>query len=171
MSDGGWNQNERQAGGGDDGVSVEDGEIAIDPTGKYLISRTSDRLVYADLSTGEVDELEGLSRTVRVTFDHEGTSLFLTRTTRAPSSNDDYSNDDYVESTPGELVRYDVEEQKQLWSRPVMLALGWDQALATMPWLDVTEDDRYVVVTYNVRVGVIDAATGDVAKTIEVPEA
>jgi hypothetical protein len=168
MSEGGWNQNERQAGGGDDGVAVERGEIAIDPTGKYLISKLSDRLIYAELSTGQAEVLPGLSNAVRVTFDHQGTSLFVTRSHSQLQLGDD--EDESLPLGPGELVRYDIARQRELWSHPVSLHLSFDDDFAASPWLDVTEDDRFVVVTYPRHVEVIDAATGELTKTVQVQD-
>lgn len=166
MSDGGWNQNEREAGGGDEGVVVERGEIAIDPTGQYLVSRTSDRLMYASLDSGEVRELLGLSDTARVTFDHEGKSLFVTRGIDGIETQEE-SDASYL--VRGELVRHDVATNARVWARPLQISLSWSDELESMPWLDVTEDDRHVVVTDYDTVRVLDAANGELEKTIAVP--
>ena len=40
--EGGLNQNERAPGDGDEGVNVGFGEIAIDPTGAYFLSRSDE---------------------------------------------------------------------------------------------------------------------------------
>jgi DNA-binding beta-propeller fold protein YncE len=160
MGDGGWNQNERMAGGGDEGVSVETGEIAIDPTGRYLISKSDRALIHAELESGAARELDGLRRTSRVTFDRDGTSLFLTRgVTRLPQLGQD--------QTSGELVRYDVAQERELWTIPVTLTFDWQDEAETSPRLDVTEDDRFVIATYLNRVDVIDAAAGRVVKSID----
>ena len=50
--EGGLNQNERTAGNSENGVEVGFGELAIDPTGAYVLSRSEDALVYGDLETG-----------------------------------------------------------------------------------------------------------------------
>jgi hypothetical protein len=171
MSEGGLNQNERQAGGGDEGVAVEQGEIAIDPTGQYLISKLSTRLVHADLRSGETKVLPGLSQAVRVTFDHQGTSLFVTRSHSRLQLDDEDDDSPSIGLGAGELVRYDVAQRRELWSLPITLELGrGDQGLGAAPWLDVTEDDRFVVVTYPDRVDVLDATTGERKKTVHVPE-
>jgi len=168
LNDAGSNQNERQAGGGDDGVAVERGELAIDPTGQYLISRTSDRLVHVDLSTGEVGALSGLSNAARVTFDHRGATLFVTRAVSA-SMRGKYDFQDGSSSERGELVHYHVGKQQRVWSRPVTLSLDWTRdEPASWPRLDVTEDDRYLIVSYPERVEVVDASSGQLTKTVAV---
>ena len=56
-TEGGLNLNEQRPGDGDMGVQVGFGEIAVDPTGKFLLSRTENALVYGDLTTAELRKL------------------------------------------------------------------------------------------------------------------
>src|SRR5688572_19409980 len=68
--DGGLNENEREAGDGDEGVNVAFGEIAIDPTGSYLLANRDEELLYAQLASGQMEALPGLSEVARVAFGH-----------------------------------------------------------------------------------------------------
>jgi hypothetical protein len=178
IESGGFNQNEREAGGGDTGVSVGDGEIAIDPTGKYLLSRAPERLVYAELATGKTRTLPGLASAQRVTFAHESPSLFLTRVSAdidlrgdARLDGRDARLDAYgeavVDFTWGELVRYDVQTGRELWVQDVELAVAWDHSgLGSVPWLDVTRDDRLLIAAYPDHVDVLDAVTGALVRSL-----
>lgn len=172
LSEGGLNQNEREAGGGDEGVAVEHGEIAIDPTGQYLISKTGDRLIHADLGSAEVRELTRLSHTARVSFSHDGASLFVTRGTSQLLDEND--GDDWeLPATEGQLVRYELGSNRIAWSQPITLSYDWSRDrddITTLPWLDVTEDDRYVIATESERVIVIDAASGEIMKRLSFDE-
>ncbi len=172
MNQAGLNQNEREAGGGDSGVSVGVGEIAIDPTGSYLLSRTEDRLVYAELATGQTRVLPGLGYTQRVTFDHTGSTLFLTRSTARLAAELEVDEDGVVldvegNLVSGELIRYDLRSQRVLWKRSIHFVWQWtENDLEMMPLLDVTDDDRKLVIWYPGRVEVLDAGTGDTLHTL-----
>jgi hypothetical protein len=144
--EGGLNQNEREAGDGDEGVSVGFGEIAIDPTGAYFLSRSDEALVYGDLATGATKVLTQLSSVERVAFAHKSSALFATRS---------------FSEERGRLVRYALDADKEAWSRAIPLGLSWDdRGFATYPWVDVLEDDSRLVLTYFDHVEIVDAASG-----------
>jgi DNA-binding beta-propeller fold protein YncE len=147
--DGGLNENEQTAGNGDNGVDVGFGEIAIDPSGSYLISRADEALAYGDLSTGQVHTLRGLGEVQRVAFANTRRDLFATK-------------HDF-ESSVGQLVRYDIAQDQALWSRTVGVELDWGSSgWGTRPWLEVLEDDSKLLVTFDEHVEVIEAASGKI---------
>jgi hypothetical protein len=144
--EGGLNQNERAAGDGDEGVNVGFGEIAIDPTGSYFLSRTDDALLRGDLKNGVISTLAQLSAVDRVAFAHEGHTIFVTRT---------------LSEGDGMLVRFDLATGREEWSRAIPMELSWDdRGFGTYPWVDVLEDDSRVVLTFADHVEVLDAASG-----------
>jgi WD40 repeat protein len=145
-TEGGLNLNEQMPGDGDQGVEVGFGEIAIDPSGQYLLSRTEEALVYGDLKTAQVRTLPGMGETERVAFAHTKRELFATR------------NDTEYE---GHLFRYDLANDRQLWSRSIDIELSWDTSgFGTRPWLDVLEDDSKLVLTFERHVMIVDARSG-----------
>lgn len=160
---GGFNDNERMAGNGDDGVSVGFGEIAIDPTGRYLLSASEGQLVYGSLQDGSTRTLRGLSGTHRVAFDHDGRSIFVTRTSaNADGSVEVDANgaeiDINLDLTLGVLARYDTETSKELWQRDLGLDFSFENDI--YPLLEVSDDDSRLVLTYRDHVEIIDTKTG-----------
>ena len=144
--EGGLNQNERAAGDGDEGVNVAFGEIAIDPTGSYFLSRTDDALLRGDLKTGLTSTLSELSSVDRVAFAHEGHTIFVTRT---------------LSGSEGQLLRFDLATGREEWSRAIPMELSWDdRGFGTYPWVDVLEDDSRLVLTFADHVEVLDARQG-----------
>jgi DNA-binding beta-propeller fold protein YncE len=147
--DGGLNENEQTAGNGDNGVDVGFGEIAIDPSGSYLISRADDALVYGDLATAQVHTLRGLGEVQRVAFANKRRDLFATK-------------QDF-ESAVGRIYRYDLVKDQVVWSRAVGVELDWDNSgWGTKPWLEVLDDDSKLILTFDEHVEVVDSATGKV---------
>jgi hypothetical protein len=145
-TDGGLNLNEQMPGDGDMGVAVGFGEIAIDPTGTYLLSRTEDALVYGDLKTAEVRTLPAMGMVERVAFAHTRRELFATR------NESEYD---------GRLFRYDLATDQEVWSRRIDVELSWDTSgFGTRPWLDVLDDDSKLVLTFERHVEIVDATTG-----------
>jgi WD40 repeat protein len=145
-AEGGLNLNEQMPGDGDNGVAVGFGEIAIDPSGSYLLSRSEDALVYGDLKTTEVRPLPAMGMTERVAFAHTQRELFATR------------NESEYE---GRLFRYDLESDQEVWSRRIDVELSWDTSgFGTRPWLDVLEDDSRLVLTFERHVEIVDATSG-----------
>jgi hypothetical protein len=144
--EGGFNQNERAAGDGDEGAKVGFGEIAIDPTGAYFVSRSDESLLYGDLKLGSTSLLEQLSSVERVAFAHEGHTIFVTSS---------------LAQERGRLVRYDLSSRREEWSRAIKIELSWDdQGFGTYPWVDVLEDDSKVILTFADHVEVLDARDG-----------
>jgi len=160
---GGLNTNERSAGNGDDGVSVGFGEIAIDPTGQYLLSASQGQLVYGDLENGSTRRLRGLSGTHRVAFDHDGRTIFVTRTSVTGDGQLDVDlrggeGEFNVELALGVLARYDTETGKELWQRDVGLDFSFENDI--YPRLEVSDDDSRIVLTYRDHVEIVDAESG-----------
>jgi WD40 repeat protein len=145
--DGGLNENEQMAGNGDNGVDVSFGDIAIDPSGSYLVSRTSDALVYGDLQTGAVRTLRGLGEVDRVAFANTRHELYATQ-------------HDF-ESGEGRVYRYSLASDKVLWSRGAGVSLDWSgSGWGTRPWLEVLDDDSKLLLTFAEHVEVVDALSG-----------
>ena len=168
--DGGLNRNERSAGNTDDGVAVGFGEIAIDPTGKYLISSNNGRLMHGDLQSGATRKLSQLTGTTRVAFDHAGSTLFATLLSVEVSAKVQARKtwlDGHVDLSFARLVRYDVGQNRVLWSKSIELAVAWEDArgLQTYPYLELTDDDQRLIVTFADRVEVLAAKSGEVLWT------
>ncbi len=160
---GGFNDNERTAGNGDDGVSVGFGEIAIDPTGHYLLSASKGQLVYGSLQDGSTHALQGLRGTHRVAFDHDGRTIFVTRASATADGHVDVDLRDgeaevNLELNLGVLSRYDTETGKELWQRDVDLNFSFENDI--YPRLEVSDDDSRLILTYRDHVEVVSAASG-----------
>ncbi len=161
--EGGLNDNERSAGNGDNGVSVGFGEIAIDPTGQYLISASKQQLVYGSLKDGSTHVLNGLSGSQRVAFDHAGHTIFVTRASAQAGGDvqvdlDEVQGNVEVDLNLGLLTRYDTQTGKELWERDVSFGFSFEGD--TFPWLDVSADDKRLVLTYQDHVEIVDADNG-----------
>lgn len=164
LDDGGANQNERTPGNGDDGVPVWAGEIAIDPTGHYLVTAVDGRLFHGDLSTGETRSLSKLKGTLRLAFDHGGASLFATRVT-AETDTEIRVRDQQVlfaNTSGARLVRYDVARNTELWSQPVNVerAIDENDRVQSYPNLEVTKNDELLIVTHTHDVELLAADSG-----------
>ncbi len=162
---GGLNDNERTAGNGDKGVSVSFGEIAIDPTGHYLISASNNKLIYGDLADGSTRALKSLSGTQRVAFDHQGRTIFATRAgidangkARVDLEEGEVSVD--LDFTTGTLTRYDTHTNETLWARDVTIGFSFDND--TYPFIEVSNDDALLVLTYLDHVEIVSASDGKV---------
>jgi hypothetical protein len=165
LDDSGLNRNERTPGNGEDGIPVWSGEIAIDPTGQYLVTSKGGSIIYGDLESGETRRLSGLTGTTRLAFDHAGETLFATRVAVEAHAEITATGDRLFAdaSAAGEtLVRYDPASGKALWSKPVEIqaAHGDERGLQSYPYLEVTEDDRSLIVTNERQVDVVAADSG-----------
>jgi DNA-binding beta-propeller fold protein YncE len=165
MDDGGLNRNERTPGNGENGVPVWVGEIAIDPTGQYLVSSIDGKLIHGDLKDGATRKLSKLAGTTRLAFDHAGKTLFASQVAvdvdaklrvRAGQLVAD------VKAETGRLVRYDVAHDKELWSRPVNIVVRWSDVvgLDTYPYFELTTDDEQLILTHSDHVEVLAADSG-----------
>lgn len=165
LDDAGWNDNERSPGNGEDGVPLWGGEIAIDPTGRYLLTSHEGKLIYGDLNDGATHALPKLTGATRVVFDHAGKSVFASRIAIDPDENLELRGGILLAYPNGEgarLVRYDLEKNKEAWSRPVDVQVTRDRDYQRedYPFLAVTGDDQHIVVAESHRVDVIAADSG-----------
>lgn len=150
---GGLNQNEQHAGNQDDGVNLSFGDIAVDPTGTYFLSRNGDDLVHANILTGGAKILPGVDSPVRLAFDHEAERVYLT-----------------LESGGGdELVAYDVRDRKAVWSVPIKITerLTTTHGRVSFPLIEVSEDNKYLVVTHKHELEILDITNGEVLRSEE----
>ena len=167
LDDAGSNRNERKPGNGEDGVAIWAGEIAIDPTGHYLVTANEHSVVYGDLETGETRRLSQLRGTTRLAFDHAGKTLFASMLDLEVNA-DVQLRDNRLLVARGELefsrlVRFELARNKQVWSRFVDIQTLWDPALetyVTYPLLELTRDDARLIVTQPREVQVVDAESG-----------
>lgn len=111
------------------------GELAIDPEGRWFLSRVGSRLVIGDIAAGTTATVEGISRPTRLAFGGHAARFFVTsETTRA-------------------VTAYDARTRAQLWS--------WEHAAC---WYELrlypTPDDRLLAVSCADAVFLLDAATG-----------
>lgn len=147
---GGANQQERKAGGGDSGVNLADGEIAIDPLGEYFLARTAaGDLLLGELSTRRTQAIVGLEDVALVTFfaPGEGAGFFAITGDGA---------------TDRKLVAYSVAERRVRWSRPE--PRGFEaMAVAAL-------GGRLVAWSSGGGVTTIDAATGEERGHLATPQ-
>jgi hypothetical protein len=140
--EGGWNQNQQQPGNNDDGVDVGMGKIAVDPNGRYFVSRRGEHLMYGDLESGESKILLGVEYPERLAFANTSRSLFLTSSPDAP------------------IIRYDLDADRVVWRVTPKI----DNRLQVSPRLHITDDDRFLLLTYLQGIVVLDASTGVTAR-------
>jgi DNA-binding beta-propeller fold protein YncE len=141
--DGGLNENQRAPGNGDVGIDLSFGEIAIDPSGSYLLTKGEGGIHRADLHTAEVTHVAPLDNAIRVAFSPDGRTV-------------------YAATWDGDVVRYDLGSSKVAWKRPVFaeqwVRFGDGFGEKAFPWIDVTPDGLHVVVTSADGVEVLDAS-------------
>ena len=147
--DGGLNQNLQGAGNQDGGVALAVGDLAVDPTGSYFLARVEDKLMHADVSTGEARLLPGLRRPGRLAFDHGNHRLFVVSGEGG-----------------GELLGYSLAGSKVDWRLDVEVeGSSFGAEGVGKPWIEVTADDRFVLLAGDEDVKIIDAQTGSVQFT------
>ncbi len=151
FSEGGLNQNEQGSGNQDDGVELDVGRIAVDPTGKYFLADADGQLLYAEIASGSTRLLDEVEDPVRVVFDDQAQRIFLT------------STDD-----GGKIVAYRLTENKADWTVPsqVLGNFEWFEGLTQWPKLDLTSDESGLIVSDPERIRVLD--TNDGSERIDV---
>lgn len=147
LGDGGANDGQRQPGGGDDGVALRSGEIAVSPHGTTFLARVGSDLIHADVD-GSWSKLGHLEDPERLVFSPTREVIYV------------------ITDDPNRLRAHDLSADRQLWSAHVPggedYIWDWDD-LDVRPWLHVTADDRFLaVVTYD-EVALYDAQTGESA--------
>ncbi len=142
--EGGLNDNQITPGNNQDGVDLKYGEIAIDPTGDFFISKTGDCLLHGELDRSTACTLPGISRPERLAFGGRG-EIFVTTTSRG-----------------GKIVAYDVANRQVLWK----LDADVDpySEFGSLPRLEVSEDGRYLIAAQRTNVKIIDAVRGEVVR-------
>lgn len=148
--EGGLNQNQQDVGNQDDGVSIGDGDIAIDPAGEYFLSRAGTRLVKANIHDDEAVLLKAIEDPDRVLFGQPG-RIYVT-----------------VDSTKGDkLLAYDVKAQRTLWNHDIEIQSGPtdNHGVLYFPLLEVTDDNEHIVVTSPRSIEIVRAKDGGVVRT------
>jgi len=147
LGDGGANDGQRQPGGGDDGVALQSGEIAVSPHGTTFLARVGSDLIHADVD-GSWRKLGHLEDPERLVFSPTREVIYV------------------ITDDPNRLRAHDLTTDRQLWSAHVPGGEDylWDwEGVDVRPWLHVTSDDRFLaVVTYD-EVALYDAQTGETA--------
>jgi hypothetical protein len=149
----GLNQNQQGPGNGDTGVEVGAGDIAVDPTGRWVFYTAGERLHHVDLAGGTRRQVAGVRKPHRFAFGPTGSGVvYVVGETEA--------GDDV-------LVAHHVETARTLWSRPVELGYTIEgSTLSVLPWVNPTADGRAVVVTQQKRVEVVGAARGELRHSL-----
>jgi hypothetical protein len=148
---GGLNQNQQIAGNQDDGVNLSFGDIAVDPSGTYFLSRNEGGLVHGNILTGGAKVLPGVQNPTRLAFNHEQNVIYVT-----------------VEREGGdELIAYDVSERKTLWSLGVNIEDKETNThgVVTFPLVQVTDDNQHLILTHKREVEILDLDDGDVTRS------
>ncbi len=142
---GGLNQNQQNPGNQEDGTALGKGDIAIDPSGTYFLSRAGDRLMYAEIAGTEAKILKAIENPERVLFGVPGV-MFVT---------EDYEKGDW-------LVGYDVAREEVLWRHDIEIQSGdtTNQGVLSFPKINISHDGSMVVVTSPRQVEVLSAADG-----------
>lgn len=140
--DGGANEGQQQPGNGDDGVALRDGEIAVAPHGTSFLARIGDDLVHGQVD-GSWRTLDRLQDPKRLAFSPERDVIYV------------------ATESPARVRAHDLTTDQQLWSAHVPggdALFSWDDG--DRPWLQVTPDDRYLVVVGETELVVRDTKTG-----------
>lgn len=148
---GGLNQNQQEAGNQDDGVNLGFGDIAIDPTGTYFLSRNDGKLVHGNILTGGAKVLPGVDKPVRLAFDEKSEIVYVT-----------------TEGSGGdELIAYDVRNRKQLWGIAVDIEdkTTNTNGVVTYPLLTVSEDNQHLLLSHRQELELIDLTNGKTVRS------
>lgn len=159
--DGGLNQNEQRPGNQEDGTSLVFGDVAVDPSGRYFLSRSDDQLLYGDIETGRAHLLPGLAAPLRVAFSHGRELIYLTES-RQPSAGDGLSGD--------HLVAYETVSEQLLWEREIDIEARYLLGRAepvSLPRIQATEDDRLLIAAAYDSVEIIDVQSGETLERLE----
>lgn len=147
--EGGANMNEHSPGNQEGGVDLggdEDGEpddlrglhfgsIAVDKRGRYFITALAGKLVYGDLQLGGVKVIESVQDPERAAFGNMSDVFYVTS------------------DSQNRLTAIDPGTRDVIWS-------VYADIYSTRPWLDVTKDDRMIILTYQRRVEILDSSDG-----------
>ncbi len=147
--EGGWNENQREPGSGDQGVALSWGEIAVDPGGDYFVSSLDDSLLLVRLDSGEQETiLEGL-KPARLAFANTRPVIFVAG---------ELDGDEM-------LIAYDVTRASELWRK--RLGSSDDHAIFSVARLNmtVTGDDAHLVLSDRRAIQVHSPSEGTVGLT------
>ena len=131
----GLNQNQQSSGNQEGGIDLSWDQIAIDPTGTYLISNRYDQVIYGEIKTGESRVLQGISSVSRLAF---GRDQIM------------YCNAFYKGQRS--LVAYDVRADQVLWFVP-----GF-----TYSMIDISHDQTRLITIDHRRLRVLDVQDGKI---------
>jgi WD40 repeat protein len=139
---GGANMNQRQPGNNDDGINVGFGEIAVEPNGEYFVTNRESQLIYVDMISREMKMLPGIHYPDRIALGHGARKLY-------------YTNYDRFE-----LCMYSPEEEQVGWCSSID-----NEENYYSPYLTLTKDDRFVLLTFMEHIKLFDAQTGQLIRT------
>ena len=140
---GGANEGGHAPGSGDDGIDVGLGHLAVDPTGRYFLSRQGDGLAVGDLDANSVRVLTSLPVPSKVAFwaRNRGRGFFV------------------IGAKDGghRIASYDYDGERQRWS--VEIPSSWGG-------LKVSEKDGSIVVWSEDWLRVLSQDTGSIVGTM-----
>lgn len=137
----GANLNEHDVGDEPGGVALDFGEVAVAPSGAFVIFKGANELLVGWPGAARVDELS-LRAPTKLAFSRQRTVVYV------GSALDD------------RLHAVDVAFDEELWSAPVGAA-----GKLTTTLVDVARDDSRVLVTTGAHLTILDAQTGAVIKS------
>jgi hypothetical protein len=149
---GGGNQNQQTPGNQDNGVALHFGDLAIDPTGRYVVYGAGEILQVGDLATGAKHKLDAVTSPQRVSFGPPGSGLL-------------YVVGDH--DARRVVAAVDLATRRVRWSRPAAVeAHAGETGFSILPWIDATADGRFVVLTSQKKVEVVKTADGRLAREL-----
>lgn len=139
---GGANNGQQTPGNMDDGVALEEGEIAVSPKGTSFLARVGNDLIRGDVD-GSWDALPNLDNPERLIFAPERSVVYI------------------ATDSPPQLHAHDLTRDERLWTTKLHDEISYlDFDFDSRPWLHVTSDDRFLVVVELRDVTVFDARSG-----------
>lgn len=144
---GGLNTGQHNAGNEEDGVHLRFGDIAVDPTGTYFVSRNQNRLIMGNIAGSEAQILEGIDRPVRLAFG-KANQIFVTSTCDG-----------------GQLVAYDVQTMSFLWKKTISVDSSWiSWEEGGYPFIDVSENGEMIILRQRDSIRIISSKDGSTIK-------
>lgn len=134
----GANMNEHDVGDEPGGVALDLGEVAVSPTGAFIIFKGASDLLVGWPGDAHVDELS-LKLPTRLAFSKKGTVIYV------------------GSAVDGRVHAIDVAFDDELWSAPIG---SFDKLQTTL--FDASRDDTRLLVSNGSHLTILDAQTGKV---------
>lgn len=131
----GANMNEHDTGNEPGGISLDLGEVAVAPSGAFVIFKSQSDLLVGWPGDGSVDQL-GVRAPTKLAFSGKSTLVYV------------------GSSADNRLHAVDVALDDELWSAPIPASLLGDLRLS------IAGDDSRIIVSAGSRLDVLDALTG-----------